>query len=96
MDLREIIPVRPDLVAVTVSGPREAVDDWVDLLDGMPGWAPATTWATEYDDDLDTETICILMASDTATDLGPCPCPGTPPHTLATANRTNHRPQLLQ
>lgn len=96
MTVHDLQPVRPDLVAVTVSGHREAVDDWIDLLDSMPGWRPATTWATDYDNDLGTETIYVLMGPDTDMDLGPCPCPGTPTAGLAATNRTNPESRLVQ
>lgn len=94
MTVHDLQPVRPDLVAVTISGPKESVDDWIDLLDSLPGWRPATTWASDYDHDLGTQTIHVLMSP--GVDLGLCPTPGTPPHTLATANRTYDRRHLVQ
>lgn len=59
--MMEMIPYAPGLVRITVGGDPGACEEWVNLLDWIAGWRPATTWAVSRDDEMGTQEITAYL-----------------------------------
>lgn len=64
-DFEHMTPVAPGMVRISISGLPEACDEWVELLDRLAGWRPATTWEQADDPDQIAHKVTAILVHGT-------------------------------